>query len=66
MTCSDDCRRRRKNLKIAEWRQTKDCPPHLHGTLTGYTNYLCDCDACREAEKLYMQEYRKGKQNATN
>lgn len=32
-----------------------------HGTLNGYSNYRCRCTDCREAQRLYMQDYRARK-----
>lgn len=65
LTCSDKCRKRRRNDKIAEWRETHECPDHQHG-LTGYTNYQCACDVCRKAEREYMREYRDKKRETQN
>ena len=28
-----------------------------HGTLSGYTNQGCRCEECREARRIYGQEY---------
>ena len=32
-----------------------------HGTSYGYRTHGCRCDLCREAQKLYMREYRASK-----
>lgn len=32
-----------------------------HGTLNGYSNYRCRCAECRDAQRLYMQDYRARK-----
>jgi hypothetical protein len=63
ITCSPDCQRKRRNKMVAWWREAHECPPDKHGTLTGYVNYQCDCDLCREAEKLYMRKRRRNKKN---
>lgn len=58
ITCSDECRRRRRNQTLAAWRQRVECPENRHGTITGYNTYSCDCDACRIAEREYIQQRR--------
>jgi hypothetical protein len=63
ITCSSKCQKKRRNTKIAEWRARTECPPEKHG-LTGYTTYQCDCDVCREAERIYMQERREKQRTA--
>ena len=66
ITCSSECQRIRRNAKIAEWRSRAQCPEHLHGTITGYNTYHCDCDECRNAERLYMRERRNQKKELNN
>jgi hypothetical protein len=34
--------------------------PPQHGTVSGYVNIPCSCDACREAVRVYQRERRKG------
>lgn len=35
----------------------KEVPPHAHGD-NGYSNYGCRCSTCREARRIWQQEYR--------
>jgi hypothetical protein len=36
---------------------TKRVPDHAHGN-NGYSNYGCRCGTCREARRVYQQDYR--------
>lgn len=36
-----------------------------HGTNTGYTSYQCRCDECKNARKVYMNEYRVRRREQT-
>lgn len=62
ITCSEECQKKRRNDKIAEWRVGAICPPKAHGTITGYNTYQCPCSLCRRAERLYIQERRNTKE----
>lgn len=34
-------------------------PPEApHGTRNGYQNHMCRCPRCREAQNIYMKDYR--------
>jgi hypothetical protein len=33
----------------------------IHGLLTTYVNGKCRCDQCREANRVYHQQYRQTK-----
>jgi len=61
ITCSEACRKKRRNRQIADWRSKTPCPDNLHGTLTGYCNYSCDCDLCRAANTQYARDRRANK-----
>jgi hypothetical protein len=63
LICSADCRRTRKNRQKTEWRKRTECPPHQHGTVTGYTTYECDCDPCRQANTEYARRRRARSQS---
>lgn len=39
----------------------KECPPHKHGTTTGYHYYGCRCVECREAENAFQRQKRHNK-----
>lgn len=39
-------------------RRGKAAPSHVHGTVGGYTNWCCRCDACRSANRAYINEWR--------
>lgn len=58
ITCSDTCRKRRRNRQIATWRAKTLCPDHLHGTITGYCTYGCDCEPCKIANREYARKRR--------
>lgn len=34
---------------------------HRHGTTTAYQKDVCRCNLCREANRLYMQKYRRAR-----
>lgn len=37
-----------------------------HGTVSTYTNHKCRCDACREAQRLYMRGwYSRNREHRT-
>ena len=60
ITCSTECWWKNKKQQIYRRRQQRAAAPipeHLHGTLTGYTDYLCRCDACKQANADYMRSY---------
>lgn len=59
LTCSDECKKRRTYQRNMRWRETAVCPPDKHGTIEGYVNYKCPCDACREANTVAQRERRK-------
>lgn len=60
LTCGPECWRKRKTQVAAERRQAVvEIPDHVHGTVEGYTNYKCNCEACREANTAYHREYRR-------
>lgn len=41
------------------------CPPKKHGTLTGYTHWLCRCDPCSEANRASaLKSYYRRKHNS--
>ena len=59
ITCSADCKRKRRNRQIKAYRDKTLCPDHLHGTITGYSTFSCDCAACKEANRLYARARRE-------
>lgn len=59
--CSSECRLKRTNRIAHARRSRNDCPPHLHGTLGGYTNFLCKCSDCKSAFAAYRRDLRKRK-----
>lgn len=68
MVCSDACRYTRKNAQREESRQRaakRGCPPHMHGTCAGYTQYKCDCDACKLWARTYKADWRSKRKEAT-
>jgi hypothetical protein len=36
-------------------------PETWHGTVGGYTNHKCRCDACTQAQRDYVRNYRREK-----
>lgn len=59
ITCSPQCGRARKTKVAAERRRTTPIPDHVHGTVSGYTDYNCPCTPCKEAWAEYQREYRR-------
>ena len=69
MTCSTDCQRKRKNHQSERCRQraaARGCPPGQHGTVTGYSHYLCGCYACMRWAREYQQARRAKAKEASN
>jgi hypothetical protein len=58
LICSEECRSVRRYRQKDQWRKRTECPPHQHGTVTGYTTYECDCDLCRQANTEYARKRR--------
>ena len=44
-----------QRFHLRHWRKTK---PPRHGVNGGSTNYGCHCPACREAHRVYTQQWR--------
>ena len=66
LTCSEDCRRARKNRKSEESRRramNRECPDDKHGTATGYTFYKCSCTKCSRWARLDKQKRRAAQHN---
>lgn len=40
-------------------RDTKEVPPHVHGTRNGYGNHGCRCGMCKALQKEFMAEARE-------
>lgn len=59
ITCSVPCHKKRRNRQIAVWRAKTLCPDNLHGTVTGYSTYACDCDKCKAANTEYARNRRE-------
>ena len=59
ITCSIECKRKRRNRQIKKYRDKTLCPEHLHGTITGYSTYSCDCTPCRLANREYARKRRE-------
>lgn len=60
-TCSQECRRIRKNVKNEEARQravVRGCPADKHGTATGYTHFKCGCPLCKQWAREYKRARR--------
>jgi len=69
VTCSTTCQRQRKNAQSKRSRQraaAHGCPPGLHGTMTGYSHYLCGCYACLKWAREYKAERRRIRKEASN
>lgn len=41
----------------------RDIPPHLHGTVTAYSNWRCRCVACVAFNAQRCRDYRKKRRN---
>lgn len=62
LTCSEACKKKRKTEANLRWRKTAVIPESAHGTISGYTNYGCDCARCRAANAEYQREvYERNK-----
>ncbi|MEC4763797.1 hypothetical protein VT930_11850 [Mycobacterium sherrisii] len=61
VTCSAECKKKRKYQTNLRWRETTRVPDHVHGTVAGYVNYLCRCDKCKDAWAEYQVEYQRGR-----
>lgn len=65
ITCSYECRRKRRNQQNKRYRaEAPECPPDKHGTSAGYTHYLCDCSLCSKWAREYKQEWRRRRAGA--
>ena len=64
ITCSVACYKQRRNRQIASWRAKTLCPDNLHGTVTGYSTYACDCGPCKEANTRYARQRRQKEKTA--
>src|SRR5262250_201622 len=56
----DTCRTEASAYQLALQQRRRDqgIQPPVHGTLNGYNNYRCRCDACKAAYREWQQAYR--------
>ena len=64
ITCSLACHKKRRYQQLLKWRAKTDCPEHMHGTITGYTSYRCDCARCKMANTVYARQRREKLKNS--